>query len=84
MLREYRIPAIRQRGYVQDGWNLTGDAYAKDADGDFWVPGADRRHDRLLGQQHRQFGVRGGAPRNSSGLSGYPFPPWTRPKLSSR
>jgi 2-aminobenzoate-CoA ligase len=26
----------RQRGYVQDGWNLTGDAYVMDADGYFW------------------------------------------------
>ena len=26
----------RQRAYVQDGWNLTGDAYAMDEDGYFW------------------------------------------------
>ncbi len=26
----------RQRAYVQDGWNLTGDAYTMDADGYFW------------------------------------------------
>ena len=26
----------RQRAYVQDGWNLTGDAYIEDADGYFW------------------------------------------------
>jgi 2-aminobenzoate-CoA ligase len=26
----------RQRKYVQDGWNLTGDAYKMDADGYFW------------------------------------------------
>jgi 2-aminobenzoate-CoA ligase len=26
----------RQRDYVQDGWNLTGDAYLVDADGYFW------------------------------------------------
>jgi len=26
----------RQRGYVQDGWNLTGDTYIRDADGYFW------------------------------------------------
>jgi 2-aminobenzoate-CoA ligase len=26
----------RQRVYVQDGWNLTGDAYIRDADGYFW------------------------------------------------
>src|SRR4029079_283242 len=26
----------RQRRYVQDGWNLTGDAFRRDADGYFW------------------------------------------------
>jgi 2-aminobenzoate-CoA ligase len=26
----------RQRTYVQDGWNLTGDTYVRDADGYFW------------------------------------------------
>lgn len=26
----------RQRAYVQDGWNLTGDTYRRDADGYFW------------------------------------------------
>jgi len=26
----------RQRSYVQDGWNLTGDTYLRDADGYFW------------------------------------------------
>ena len=26
----------RQRTYVQDGWNLTGDTYIRDADGYFW------------------------------------------------
>jgi 2-aminobenzoate-CoA ligase len=26
----------RQRSYVQDGWNLTGDTYVRDADGCFW------------------------------------------------
>ncbi len=26
----------RQRAYVQDGWNLTGDSYKRDADGYFW------------------------------------------------
>lgn len=28
-----------QRLYVQDGWNLTGDAYKMDADGYFWFQG---------------------------------------------
>jgi 2-aminobenzoate-CoA ligase len=26
----------RQRAYVQDGWNITGDTYIRDADGYFW------------------------------------------------
>jgi 2-aminobenzoate-CoA ligase len=26
----------RQRAYVQDGWNITGDTYVRDADGYFW------------------------------------------------
>jgi 2-aminobenzoate-CoA ligase len=26
----------RQRNYVQNGWNLTGDTYVRDADGYFW------------------------------------------------
>jgi 2-aminobenzoate-CoA ligase len=26
----------RQKGYVQDGWNLTGDSYIEDEDGYFW------------------------------------------------
>jgi len=26
----------RQRNYVRDGWNLTGDTYVKDADGYYW------------------------------------------------
>jgi 2-aminobenzoate-CoA ligase len=26
----------RQRGYVQHGWNITGDTYVRDADGYFW------------------------------------------------
>ncbi|MBB4774654.1 AMP-binding protein [Actinomadura livida] len=26
----------RQRGYVADGWNITGDTYVRDADGHFW------------------------------------------------
>jgi 2-aminobenzoate-CoA ligase len=26
----------RQREYVRDGWNLTGDSYVRDADGYFW------------------------------------------------
>jgi 2-aminobenzoate-CoA ligase len=29
----------QQRNYVQDGWNLTGDAYCMDSDGYFWYHG---------------------------------------------
>ncbi len=32
----YLDDPARQRQYVQDGWNLTGDAYMMDADGYFW------------------------------------------------
>jgi 2-aminobenzoate-CoA ligase len=32
----YLNDAERQQGYVQDGWNLTGDAYVVDEDGYFW------------------------------------------------
>jgi 2-aminobenzoate-CoA ligase len=32
----YLADPERQRTYVRDGWNLTGDAYRMDADGYFW------------------------------------------------
>lgn len=32
----YLDDPINQHKYVQDGWNLTGDAYRQDADGYFW------------------------------------------------
>jgi 2-aminobenzoate-CoA ligase len=32
----YLGDAARQRTYVHDGWNLTGDSYVQDADGYFW------------------------------------------------
>jgi 2-aminobenzoate-CoA ligase len=32
----YLADPERQRRYVQDGWNLTGDAFRRDADGYFW------------------------------------------------
>jgi len=32
----YLADEERQRTYVQNGWNLTGDAYIRDADGWFW------------------------------------------------
>jgi len=32
----YLANVERQKGYVQDGWNLTGDSYTEDEDGYFW------------------------------------------------
>ena len=32
----YLADPERQRGYVQNGWNLTGDVYRRDEDGYFW------------------------------------------------
>jgi 2-aminobenzoate-CoA ligase len=32
----YLADPERQRGYVQNGWNITGDAYVMDEDGYFW------------------------------------------------
>ena len=32
----YLADPERQRAYVQDGWNVTGDTYVMDADGYFW------------------------------------------------
>ena len=32
----YLDDAERQKQYVRDGWNLTGDAFSTDADGYFW------------------------------------------------
>ena len=32
----YLADEERQREYVRDGWNLTGDSYVRDADGYFW------------------------------------------------
>lgn len=32
----YLLNLERQRAYVRDGWNLTGDSYVRDADGYFW------------------------------------------------
>jgi 2-aminobenzoate-CoA ligase len=35
----------RQRGYVRNGWNLTGDTYVRDRDGYFWY---QARHDDMI------------------------------------
>ncbi len=32
----YLMNEVRQRDYVQNGWNLTGDSYVRDNDGYFW------------------------------------------------
>jgi 2-aminobenzoate-CoA ligase len=40
----------RQRGYVQNGWNLTGDAYLRDADGYFWYQA--RTDDMIVSSGH--------------------------------
>jgi 2-aminobenzoate-CoA ligase len=40
----------RQRGYVQDGWNLTGDSYVMDADGYFWYQA--RTDDMIISAGH--------------------------------
>ena len=34
--RRYLDDVVRQREYVQHGWNLTGDSYLRDADGYYW------------------------------------------------
>jgi 2-aminobenzoate-CoA ligase len=40
----------RQRGYVQNGWNLTGDSYVMDADGYFWYQA--RTDDMIISAGH--------------------------------
>jgi 2-aminobenzoate-CoA ligase len=44
-----------QRQYVQDGWNLTGDAYRKEADGYFWFQG--RTDDMIISSGYNISGV---------------------------
>lgn len=40
----------RQRGYVQNGWNLTGDSYVTDEDGYFWYQA--RTDDMIISSGH--------------------------------
>jgi len=40
----------RQQGYVQNGWNLTGDAYRQDEDGYFWYQA--RTDDMIVSSGH--------------------------------
>ena len=51
----------RQANYVQNGWNLTGDAYLRRRRRPVRLPGAHRRHDHLRRLQHRR--PRGGRAR---------------------
>ena len=53
----------RQAVYVQNGWNITGDTFVQDERRLLLVPGAQRRHDHLVGLQHRRAGGRGGGAR---------------------
>jgi acyl-coenzyme A synthetase/AMP-(fatty) acid ligase len=48
----------RQTEYVQDGWNITGDAFWHGRGRLFPLCRAERRHDPVLGLQHRR--ARGG------------------------
>ena len=57
----------RQRDYVQDGWNFTGDAYRAGRRRLLLVPGAHRRHDHLVRLQHRRAGGRSRAAGASRG-----------------
>ena len=46
----YLADPERQRSYVEDGWNLTGDAYSVDADGYFWYQA--RTDDMIVSAGH--------------------------------
>jgi len=47
----YLADPERQRGYVQNGWNLTGDAYLMDEDGYFWYQA--RTDDLIVSAGHK-------------------------------
>jgi 2-aminobenzoate-CoA ligase len=55
----------RQRNYVKDGWNLTGDTYRKDRDGYFWY--VARSDDMIVSS-----GYNIGAPEVENALLGHP------------
>jgi len=55
----------RQRNYVQDGWNLTGDTYRKDADGYYWY--VARSDDMIVSS-----GYNIGAPEVENALLAHP------------
>ncbi|HSS48583.1 MAG TPA: benzoate-CoA ligase family protein [Thermoanaerobaculia bacterium] len=46
----YLADPERQRHYVQHGWNLTGDAYVRDAEGFFWYQA--RTDDMIISSGH--------------------------------
>ena len=51
----YLDDVANQRKYVQQGWNLTGDAYRKDADGYFWYE--SRTDDMIISSGYNISGV---------------------------
>ena len=51
----YLGDVVNQRKYVQQGWNLTGDAYRKDADGYFWYE--SRTDDMIVSSGYNISGV---------------------------
>jgi 2-aminobenzoate-CoA ligase len=51
----YLGDVANQRQYVQQGWNLTGDAYRKDADGYFWY--VSRTDDMIISSGYNISGV---------------------------
>ncbi|MGB6455650.1 MAG: AMP-binding protein [Streptosporangiaceae bacterium] len=55
----------RQRSYVRDGWNVTGDTYIRDADGYFWYQG--RSDDMIISA-----GYNIGAPEVEQALEQHP------------
>ncbi len=55
----------RQRSYVRDGWNITGDTYIRDTDGYFWYQG--RSDDMIISS-----GYNIGAPEVEQALEQHP------------
>ena len=60
-------PTTRQTKYVRDGWNLTGDDFMQRRGRRLPLRRPRRRHDHLVGLQHRRPGGGGGAARASRG-----------------
>jgi 2-aminobenzoate-CoA ligase len=51
----YLADPERQRAYVQDGWNFTGDSFRQDADGYFWY--VSRTDDMIITGGHNVAGA---------------------------